>query len=32
MKGDFDSEAEEEGLSFGLEIDEEDDEDEIADS
>ena len=32
MKGDFDFEAEEEGLSFGLGNDEEDDEDEVANS
>ena len=32
MKGDFDFETEEEGLSFGLGNDEEDDEDEVANS
>jgi hypothetical protein len=32
MKGDFDFEAEEDGLSFGLGNDEEDDEDEVAGS
>jgi hypothetical protein len=32
MKGDFDFETEEEGLSFGLGNDEEDEEDDAADS